>query len=170
MVSWGQWVQQDKKTCDTSVITTTVQTSISLHASFPVFTTRPCGELRSSTLNRYPMGNSRCFCHSWSRWAHCQTLWGPRNTLSTADLHKFIFPRWTKPVFVVQVAHCPALSGVMYVVCDQSSCPAGSEERVGVGRTSGDAAVGEIPEEHTNRPATLLVSRKSVFQFPSILT
>jgi len=39
-----------------------------------------------------------------------------------------------------------------------TTCAAGSEERVGVGWPSGDAAVGEINEEHPDRPSTLLVS------------
>lgn len=37
-------------------------------------------------------------------------------------------------------------------------CPTGSEERVGAGRAPGDAAAGEVSEEHPGGPAALLVS------------
>lgn len=44
---------------------------------------------------------------------------------------------------------------------DPSCCSVGSEERVGAGWTSGDAAVGEIIEERADCPSTLLVSHTS---------
>lgn len=103
---------------------------------------RWCGGLQSASSSRYRTRSWSCFCHSWCRCEH----W---TSTDRQLLHVVLFltaARWSS-----------------------SGC-AGSEEWMGVKGAAGDDAAGEVAEEHTDRPATLLVSNGFSAQWSEVIS